>query len=77
MALASNWAPARAAAESLRVSERTLFRWRAIGLLKPGIHFRRKFPAPNSPILYELKRCEKAMADAFKRDSRTLELAEA
>ena len=69
------WAPARAAADYLQVSERTLHRWRSAGLLKPGEHFRRKFPAANSPLLYQLERCEKAMNDAFARDHRTLELA--
>lgn len=74
MTLASKWAVSRAAADYLQVHERTLFRWRATGLLKPGIHFRRKFPASNSPILYQLELCEKAMTDAFRRDCRTLEL---
>jgi hypothetical protein len=69
------WAPARAAADYLQVSERTLHRWRSAGLLKLGVHYRRKFPATNSPLLYQLELCEKAMNDAFSRDHRTLELA--
>ncbi len=71
----SSWQPQRVAAEYLCVSERTLLRWRSGGMLKAGEHFRRKFPSPNSPLLYHLERCEKAMNDAFARDSRTLELA--
>lgn len=74
--VAAEWVPARVAAERLQISERTLFRWRAAGLLKPGEHYRRKFPAANSPLLYQLRDCEAAMAAAFARDFRTLELAE-
>ena len=69
------WVPQRAAADELGVSERTLLRWRAAGLLKPAEHYRRKFPSPNSPLLYHLERCEEAMTAAFARDHRTLELA--
>lgn len=77
MASTTQWAPARAAADYLQVSERTLHRWRSAGMLQPGVHFRRKFPAVNSPVLYQLERCEEAMNAAFARDFRTLELAEA
>jgi hypothetical protein len=49
------WASSRAAADQLGVSERTLHRWRAASLLKPGTHYRRKFPVPNSPILYDIE----------------------
>ena len=71
------WVPQRAAADHLGVSERTLLRWRSAGLLKPGIHFRRKFPAANSSLLYHLQRCDQTISEAFARDHRTLELAEA
>jgi hypothetical protein len=70
------WVPQRSAADELGVSERTLLRWRAAGLLKLGVHYRRKFPAANSPLLYQLELCDKAMTDAFARDHRTLELVE-
>jgi len=69
------WVPQRAAADGLGVSERTLLRWRSAGLLKIGVHYRRKFPAVNSPLLYRLELCEQAMNAAFARDFRTLELA--
>jgi len=69
------WATQRIAAEHLGISERTLHRWRQSGLLMPGTHFRRKFPNPNSPLLYKLELCEEAMSAAFARDHRTLELA--
>jgi hypothetical protein len=75
MKITSAWVPQRAAADELGVSERTLLRWRSAGLLKVGVHYRRKFPAANSPLLYQLERCEQAMNDAFARDHRTLELA--
>lgn len=75
MAACSPWAPSRAAADYLQVSERTLLRWRDAGLLKQGVHFRRKFPAANSPLLYQLQACDQAMTEAFARDPRTLELA--
>ena len=40
-----HWSVQRQAADCLGVSERTLHRWRSAGLLKPGEHFRRKFPS--------------------------------
>ena len=70
----SLWVPQREAADQLGISERTLLRWRTAGLLKPAEHYRRKFPAANSPLLYHLERCEQAMSAAFARDHRTLEL---
>jgi hypothetical protein len=69
------WVPQRVAADDLGISERTLLRWRSAGLLKLGVHYRRKFPNPNSPLLYKLELVEQAMNAAFARDHRTLELA--
>ena len=69
------WVPQRVAADDLGISERTLLRWRSAGLLKLGVHYRRKFPNPNFPLLYKLELVEQAMAEAFARDFRTLELA--
>ena len=69
------WVPQRVAADDLGTSERTLLRWRSAGLLKLGVHYRRKFPNPNSPLLYKLELVEQAMAEAFALDFRTLELA--
>jgi predicted site-specific integrase-resolvase len=77
MATKSQWASARIAADELGVSERTLLRWRSAGLLQSGVHYRRKFPATNSPLLYQVEQCDKAMTEAFARDHRTLELVEA
>ena len=69
------WVAQRATADQLGISERTLLRWRTAGFLKLGVHYRRKFPAPNSPLLYRIERCEQAMSAAFARDVRTLETA--
>ena len=75
MPMLANWASSRAAADQLGVSERTLHRWRKAGLLKPGAHYRRKFPAPNSPLLYDLEAVEAVMREAAARDPRFLEIA--
>jgi hypothetical protein len=69
------WSAQRHAADCLGVSERTLHRWRSAGLLKPGEHYRRKFPNPNSPLLYHLERCEDAMSRACATPWQSLELA--
>jgi hypothetical protein len=69
----TSWVTQRIAAEHLGISERTLARWRAVGLLQLGKHYRRKFPNPNSPLLYKLEPCEQAISAAFACDHRTLE----
>ena len=69
------WAMQREAATRLGVSERTLHRWRAAGLLRAGEHWRRKFPNPNSPLLYHLERCEQTMSQAAARHPGRLEVA--
>lgn len=71
----STWAPALAAGAALGVSGRTLHRWRSAGLLKPGTHYRRKFPAPNSPILYDLEAVESVMREAAARSPEFLEVS--
>jgi hypothetical protein len=67
------WLNARALGITLKVSERTLCRWRKAGLFKPGIHWRRKFPSANSPVLYHLERCNEAMSEATARSPHLLE----
>ena len=69
------WATARDAREELGISERTLARWRASGLLKPAKHWRRKFTTPNSPVLFHLSSCEEAMGEATARSADLLEKA--
>jgi hypothetical protein len=69
------WVAQRAAADRLGVSERTLIRWRAIGLLQAGKHWRRKFPgSSNSPVLYRLEDCDQAMSEAFARGPQLMEV---
>jgi len=57
------------------MSERTLYRWRTGGLLKPGLHWRRKFPAPGSAVVYDLAAVETAMRESTARNPAGLELA--
>ena len=71
----SPWATAREARELLGVSERTLARWRHASLLRPGEHWRRKFPCANSPVLYHLHHCEQTMNEASARSAHLLEPA--
>ena len=75
MPFTSKWATSRGTADQLQISERTLYRWRQSKILKSGIHYRRKFPSANSPILYDLELCELAMTEEFARDPRILELS--
>ena len=72
------WLTTQEAADHFRVSPRTLQRFRAQGLLKAGLHFRRKFPTTNSPFLYNRETVEQALSQQFSEcDVRTLETAEA
>lgn len=68
------WLDARSIGRLFGVSERTLCRWRKAGLFKPGIHWRRKFPSTNSPVLYHLERCDAAMSEATARTPHLLEI---
>ena len=67
------WIGASQAASSLGISISTIYRWRSSGLLKPGIHWRRKTPSSNSPVLYHLERCNQAMAAATTTGLDTVE----
>ena len=71
-----NLLTAKQASEILAFSEATLRRLRQKGVLKAGLHYRRKFAGNNnSPILYNLEVCEEALLERDARDARTLELA--
>ena len=70
----STWAPALDAGQALGVSGRTLSRWRSTGLLKPGRHWRRKFPHPNSPVLYDLQAVDQLMREMAGRNPDSIEL---
>ena len=60
----NSWRSTKETADYLEVSEKTLQRWRNIGLLKLGIHWRRKFPTTNRYIVYQLDLTEKAINNA-------------
>jgi len=78
MRLTSKLVKQRDAADFFNVSEKTIQRWRSNGILKIGIHFRRKTPAvANSPYLYDLEKCEEKLMDVDRRDVRRMELATA
>lgn len=70
---AQEWADARTAGQLLGVSEKTLGRWRKAGFFQAGVHWRRKFPSANSPVLYHLERCNEAMNEATARTPHLLE----
>ncbi|MFN4867930.1 MAG: excisionase family protein [Cyanobium sp.] len=70
---AGEWVDARSLGKVLGVSEKTLCRWRKAGLFKPGVHWRRKFPTSNSPVLYHLHRCDAAMSESVARTPHLLE----
>tara|TARA_S200000501_G_C20142998_1_gene448039 strand:- start:86 stop:310 length:225 start_codon:yes stop_codon:yes gene_type:complete len=67
------WISTKETAIYLGISEKTLQRWRKIGFLKYGIHYRRKFPTSNSHLLYQIELTEQTMIDACAKDPRTLE----
>ncbi|MFN9661653.1 MAG: hypothetical protein ACK6BC_15035 [Cyanobacteriota bacterium] len=73
LSVAQEWADARSAGHLLGVSEKTLGRWRKAGFLQAGVHWRRKFPSGNSPVLYHLERCNNAMNEATARSAALLE----
>jgi hypothetical protein len=73
LAHTQEWADARSTAPLLGVSEKTLGRWRKAGLFRAGVHWRRKFPSSNSPVLYHLERCNEAMNEATARTPHLLE----
>ena len=68
-----DWLDARSIGRLLKVSEKTLCRWRKAGLFQPGVHWRRKFPSANSPVLYHIHRCNDAMNEATARTPHLLE----
>jgi len=70
----THWASSRVAADTLGISERTLYLWRTERLLKPGFHWRRKFPTPGSAVVYDLTAVESTMREAAARNPAGLEM---
>jgi predicted site-specific integrase-resolvase len=66
------WMSSHQTARELGISVRTLRRWRESGRLKPGEHYRRKGPSPDSDVIYNVAACVQIIDD-FTRD-RAMEL---
>ena len=62
--MSTKWVSTKVMAEHLEVSTKTLQRWRTEGLLKLGIHWRRKFPTTKRYLLYNLELVERAIFNA-------------
>ena len=62
--MSTKWVSTKVMAEHLEVSTKTLQRWRTEGLLKLGIHWRRKFPTTKRYLLYNLKLVERVLINA-------------
>lgn len=73
MTTTTPWLTAAQACAALGISLSTLYRWRATGLLKAGVDWRRKFPSGNSPVLYHLDRCEQRMGQLTASSASSIE----
>ena len=62
--MTTKWVSTKVMAEHLEVSTKTLQRWRTEGLLKLGIHWRRKFPKTKRYLLYNLELVERDLINA-------------
>ena len=62
--MSTKWVSTKVMAEHLEVSTKTLQRWRTEGLLKLGIHWRRKFPKTKRYLLYNLELVERVLINA-------------
>ena len=62
--MTTKWVSTKVMAEHLEVSTKTLQRWRTEGLLKLGIHWRRKFPKTKRYLLYNLELVERVITNA-------------
>ena len=68
------WVSTREIADYLEVSEKTLQRWRNTGLLKLGIHWRRKFPTTNRYLVYHLDLTEQAIIKYGSQELKEIKL---
>ena len=73
----NNLFTAKEAAQTFGCCESTLRRYRQKGVLKAGVHYRRKFAGnPNSPVLYKIKECQEVVKGIMvfdEKDSKALE----
>lgn len=73
----NNLFTAKEASQNFGCSQATLRRYRQKGLLKAGVHYRRKFAGnPNSPVLYKIKECQEALEEIMvfhAKESKALE----
>ena len=73
----NNLLTAKEAAQTFGCCEGTLRRYRQKGVLKAGVHYRRKFAGnPNSHVLYKIKECQEALEGIMVfnvKDSKALE----
>ncbi len=73
------WVSGQEVSESLGISEKTLQRWREIGYLKPGTHWR-SAPKPQSipwkpEVIYHLRWCKEEMEYWLAQDAPINDLA--
>ena len=73
----NNLVTAKETAQTFGCSQATLRRYRQKGILKAGVHYRRKFAGnQNSPILYKIQECQEALKGIMVldvKDSKALE----
>ena len=73
----NNLFTAKEAARTFGCCEATLRRFRQKGILKAGIHYRRKFAGnQNSPVLYKIKECQEVLEDIMVSNLKDLKAPE-
>tara|TARA_R100001086_G_scaffold51822_1_gene23129 strand:- start:49 stop:513 length:465 start_codon:yes stop_codon:yes gene_type:complete len=73
----NNLFTAKEASKTFGCSQATLRRYRQKGVLKAGVHYRRKFAGnPNSPILYKIQECQEALEEIIVFHAKNLKTLE-
>ena len=67
------WVSGKELRSALRIGHNVELRLRREGVLRPGIHFRRKGSSASSPIVYDLGACDQALRDKAASDARRFE----
>lgn len=67
------WVSGKELREALRIGHNVELRLRREGVLRPGVHFRRKGCTASSPLVYDLAACEQALRDKAAADARRFE----